>query len=361
MPPRRRSRPRTNAVHSYDRLEHRLTLLSWLHDLLGYENTKRLLDDVRPAQEGFDADGRSHICRRLTTRKNPHVSEEDLRRYDDNIRDHLGAMNEGRSQPITLRYFQYLAALYTEIFLDRYSQSPAALRESLNRHVAKLNASNLGVRAEQYEESDLRKLAFWMATGSGKTLLMHLNYRQYLRYNREPLDNILLITPSEDLTRQHLDELQASGVQARRFDLGEGGLLEAEPDTIRVIDIHKLVTDKRGEGVSVPVEAFEGRNLVFVDEGHKGSGSEVRAWRSMREALVETGFTFEYSATFGQALNAAGDDALTAEYGKAIAFDYSYKYFYDDGYGKDFHILNLQQETTEELKNTLLLGNLLSF
>ena len=124
-----------------------------------------------------------------------------------------------------------------------------------------------------------------MATGSGKTLLMHLNYRQYLHYNREPLDNILLITPSEDLTRQHLEELQASGIPARRFDLNERGLLGAEPDTIRVTEITKLVTDKRGEGVSVPVEAFEGRNLVFVDEGHKGSGSEARAWRSMREAL----------------------------------------------------------------------------
>ena len=361
MPPRRRATPRRNAVHSYERLEHRLTLLSWLHSRLGYDNTKRLLDDIRPAREGFDADGRSHICRSLTTRENLDVSDADLVRYDDNIREHLAAMNAGRTQPITLRYFQYLAALYTEIFLDRYDNSPVALLKSLNSHVDKLNSERLGVRVEEYEESDLKKLAFWMATGSGKTLLMHLNYRQYLHYNREPLDNILLITPSEDLTRQHLDELQASGISARRFDLNERAQFGAAAETVRVIEITKLVTQKKGEGVSVPVEAFEGRNLVFVDEGHKGSGSEARTWRSRREALVENGFTFEYSATFGQALNAAGDDALTAEYGKAIAFDYSYRYFYDDGYGKDFNILNLQQETTEERTETLLLANLLSF
>ena len=30
--------------------------------------------------------------------------------------------------------------------------------------------------------------------------------------------------------------------------------------------------------------------------------------------------------------------SLTAEYGKAIAFDYSYRHFYNDGYGKDFRI-----------------------
>ncbi len=52
---------------------------------------------------------------------------------------------------------------------------------------------------------------------------------------------------------------------------------------------------------------------------------------------------------------------LTAEYGKVILFDYSYRYFYGDGYGKDFRILNLRDETYAEQTETLLLGNLLSF
>jgi len=107
------------------------------------------------------------------------------------------------------------------------------------------------------------------------------------------------------------------------------------------------------------VDAFDGRNLVFVDEGHKGSGGE--AWRKYRDTLGATGFTFEYSATFGQALSAARNDPLTAEYGKCIVFDYSYRYFYGDGYGKDFRILNLKDETHADTTDVLLLGNLLSF
>jgi len=39
----------------------------------------------------------------------------------------------------------------------------------------------------------------------------------------------------------------------------------------------------------------------------------------------------------------------------------SYRYFHGDGYGKDFRILNLREETTEDKTETLLLGNLLSF
>ena len=84
----------------------------------------------------------------------------------------------------------------------------------------------------------------------------------------------------------------------------------------------------------MPVEAFAGNNLIFVDEGHKGSGGE--AWLKLRKALGETGFTFEYSATFGQALTATRNDPLTVEYGKAIIFDYSYRYFHGDGYARTF-------------------------
>jgi len=47
-----------------------------------------------------------------------------------------------------------------------------------------------------------------------------------------------------------------------------------------------LKEEKRGGGVTLPVDAFEGRNLVFVDEGHKGKGSEERVWARLRDALV---------------------------------------------------------------------------
>jgi hypothetical protein len=351
-----------NGIQQYVKLEERLVLLAWLSDLFGYRNNRDLLADMKEAAEGFDASGRSHICHRMISRGDQiKIPPSDLGRYDENIRAHLRAMNAGRPEPITLRYFQYLAALYAEVFLDRYFHRRAEMLRSLNVFVAARNANRIAgePRDAEFSESDLRKLAFWMATGSGKTLIMHLNYRQFLHYNDQPLDNILLITPNEGLTDQHLAELASSGIPARRFDLNESGLGLAAKNTVRVIEITKLVEEKRGGGVSVPVEAFEGNNLIFVDEGHNGSGGE--AWRKFRDALGETGFTFEYSATFGQALTAARNDQLTAEYGKAIAFDYSYRYFHGDGYGKDFRVLNLTQETTEEQTEALLLGNLLSF
>jgi len=351
-----------NGKPEYVKLEQRLVLLAWLNGLFGYESNRDLLQDLCESGEGFDASGRSYVYHRLIARGDKvKVAPADLARYDDNIREHLEAMNARRPEPITLRYFQYLAVLYTEIFLDAYFNHRRKLLQSLNGFVNKRKDSKTAAdpRDAKFSESDLKKLAFWMATGSGKTLIMHINYRQFLHYNNLPLDNILLITPNEGLSEQHIEEMTASNIPCRRFDLNESGLMTAGKDAVRVIEITKLVQEKRGGGVSVPVEAFEGNNLIFVDEGHKGSGGE--AWRSFREALGQTGFTFEYSATFGQALTAARNDELTAEYGKAIIFDYSYRYFHGDGYGKDFRILNLREETTEDKTEMLLLGNLLSF
>lgn len=348
--------------NDYIRLENRLVLLAWMNSLFGYEHNRDLLKDLVDVDEGVDSTGRSHVIGRLLSRGDKcELKEAELSRYDANIRRHLAAMNHGRVEKITLRYFQYLAALYTEIFLDRYFNHPRLLLTGLKRFVTDRNAKRMAEETPDptFGPGDLRKLAFWMATGSGKTLLMHLNYRQFLHYNRKPLDNVLLVTPNEGLTQQHLEQLAASGIPAERFDLQDSGLLAARRNIVRVIEITKLVEEKRGGGVSVPIEAFQGNNLVFVDEGHKGSGGE--AFMKYRDAIAEEGFTFEYSATFGQALNAAGNDELTRDYAKAIAFDYSYRYFYGNGFGKDFNILNLRRTSSSDETDVLLLANLLSF
>ena len=204
-------------------LEHRLILLSWLNDQFGYEHNRDLLTDMKDSAEGFDAEGCSYIYHRLVARGDAvKISLDDLRRYDENISQHLHAMNARRFEPIMLRYFQYLAVLYTEVFLDRYFNHRKETLRSLN-HFLEIHATES--QDAKFSVSDLKKLAFWMATGSGKTLIMHINYRQFLHYNNLPLDNILLITPNEGLSEQHLDEMAASNVPCQRFELNVSGLL----------------------------------------------------------------------------------------------------------------------------------------
>ncbi len=349
--------PRNNSQRT---LDNHLTLHGWLNSHFGYKTTRDLLSDVAKLDEGFNPDGYSLICEYLISRAEPNSAiERELLVYDANIKRHLSAINDKRTQPIVLRYFQYLALLYTEIFLDWKFNRPAELLHQLNAFVQRRNDARApsDPMDTDFTGADIEKLAFWMATGAGKTLIMHVNYHQYLHYCKEPLDHIVLITPNDGLSEQHLRELDNSNIRCERFNV-DGNRLASTRNAMQVIEITKLVEEKTGGGLSVPVEVFEGNNLIFVDEGHKGSGGKV--WRKYREDLAETGFTFEYSATFGQALAAANNADLVEEYGKAIVFDYSYRYFYGDGYGKNFRILNVKQDE-ETQTETLLLANLLSF
>ena len=351
----------SRGTSQYFRLEQRLILLSWLNSQLGYEHNRDLLADMKEATEGFDETGQSYVFHRMKSSNHRLlIPLSRLAKFDKNVRIHLETINCSRSQVITLRYFQYLAALFTEIYLYEYFNSRESLLSHLNDFVFQRNASRPSSKPDNsFTVDSLQKLAFWMATGSGKTLIMHINFWQFLHYNSSPLDNILLITPNEGLSAQHIQDMQLSNIPCQAFAFQENNLFEAHVNKVRVLEITKLVKERQRGGVSVPVEAFEGNNLIFVDEGHKGTGGE--AWRRYRDSLGETGFTFEYSATFGQALSATRNHQLTEEYGKSIVFDYSYRYFHGDGHGKDFRVLNLKQETTAERTSDLLMGNLLSF
>jgi hypothetical protein len=342
------------------KLEDRLILFAYFNDLFGAAKFTDLQAVLKDTAEGYDEQGRSHFYNTLKGRANLRVPADLLATCDESIKNDLAAINRGRLEPIRLRYFQYLAALYTELYLHWRATDRLRFKKRLNAFVAEVNRRMVyGAHYPFFNDDDLDKIAYWMATGSGKTLLLHLNYRQFFRYQCAPLDDVLLITPNEGLSAQHLDELAKSGLPGLPFSQAEAMTLTGEK-SIRVIEITKFTEKKTGGGVSIDVDHFEGNsNLIFVDEGHKGAGGE--AWKGYRDRLSANGFTFEYSATFGQAINIAQDPALLNEYSKSILFDYSYKYFWGDGYGKDYAILNLRTDTADDLTDTLLLGNLLSF
>ena len=278
-----------------------------------------------------------------------------LLEYDQNIVRHTLRLNERRiargEDPIVWKYFQYLTLLFTEIYLDRFFHDPDALLASLNEQISSYNADKPDpdnippLDGESDAASVLNKLAFWSATGSGKTLIMHANILQYQYYVEKhgrghELNRIILLTPNEGLSIQHLEEFRAAGIAAELFNKDGRGLFSSR--CVEIIDINKI-REEMGDK-TVAVDAFEGNNLVLIDEGHRGaSAGETGAWMRLRNQLCEKGFSFEYSATFGQAVK--GSTELTALYARCILFDYSYKYFYGDGYGKDYQILNIDPET----------------
>ncbi len=366
------------------KFEHRLVLVNWMLDLFGVATFEDLAKGMRDDNmEGFSEEGISHYYYKLRLLiDRPGLPNDLLLAYDQNIVRHWKVITERRNaegQKLHPKYFQYICLLFTEIYLDRYFRNTERLLDDLNAYAEQFNEGatrqqkpwgNLFTnglpgdsRVRPYTRNDLKKLAFWSATGSGKTLLMHINILQYRHYlerhgRRKRLDHIILLTPNEGLSYQHLNEFRLSGMEADLFDKDAGRLFAGKK--IEIIDIHKLRETAKEKTVSI--DAFEGTNLVLVDEGHRGtSGQEVGHWMQMRNRLCENGFSFEYSATFGQAVKASGNKDLAHEYAKCILFNYSYKYFYQDGYGKEYRIMNLDDDSNEEHRRRYLTACLLAF
>ncbi|GIW90226.1 MAG: hypothetical protein KatS3mg109_0658 [Pirellulaceae bacterium] len=371
MPPRTARRAGANAgtAETPLRFEQRLVLNQWLLGLFGVPSFDRLTANLKaPEFEGFDENNvtRFHHNLRLLFDR-PELPHDLLLAYDQNIVRHWRRITERRNHAgafLYPKYFQYLALLFAEIYLDRYFRDPEGLLAQLNAHVNAFNQNAPEAsRIDPYTRQDLNKVAFWMATGSGKTLLMHINILQYLHYlqahhSERELNRIILLTPNEGLSHQHLEEFRLSGIEAELFS--KEGRGHSTGRAVEILDIHKL-REEMGEK-TVAVDAFEGNNLVLVDEGHRGtSGAEIGAWMQKRNQLCENGFSFEYSATFGQAMKASGNRALEQTYAKCILFDYSYKYFYGDGYGKDYRILNLADDSDESVRRRYLTACLLTF
>lgn len=355
-------------VFSFDS---KLILQQWFFAYLGVDSFNTLKSWLTAEDlEGFDEENISHFHTVLAAHLvNPqHFTREDLLRYDTNIVRHWQGITEKRNRAegrrLYPKYFQYVALLVSEIYLEHYFNDKATLLNSLNRQVVTFNADTpASEHVQQFADNDLNKIAFWMATGSGKTLLMHCNLLQFQHYlalhkAQNSINRILLLTPNEGLSIQHLREFELSSIPAQLFNKQSMRGFQFGTQSVEILDIHKL--SERGGPDTVDVAAFEGNNLVLVDEGHSGASSgEEGIWMQRREALCEDGFSFEYSATFGQAIKK--DSNLEQTYAKSILLDYSYRHFYRDGYGKEYRILNLKDDSKEEQRYRYLCACLLTF
>jgi len=197
-------------------LEKYLVLNRHFLKLFGFSEFDELREKLKDTQEGYDSTGRSYFIDVLIGLKPEWEAE--LLRYDEAIREYVEKLRQNRREPnFNLKYFQYLAVLFTEIFLDRYYNDKERFIVELNEFLEKYNNENK-TEISPFTEEDLRKLAFWMATGSGKTLIMHVNYWQILKYSKNNWDNIILITPNEGLSKQHYEELRLSGIPCKLYD-----------------------------------------------------------------------------------------------------------------------------------------------
>ncbi|ACN99366.1 type III restriction protein res subunit [Sulfurihydrogenibium azorense Az-Fu1] len=125
--------------------EKHLVLSRFFLNLFGFDDFNKLREKLKDTQEGYDSTGRSYFVDVLIGLKSEW--EDALLGYDEAIREYVEKLRRNRRQPnFNLKYFQYLAVLFSEIFLDRYY------------NVEKFNSENR-TKINPFTEEDLKKLA----------------------------------------------------------------------------------------------------------------------------------------------------------------------------------------------------------
>lgn len=225
---------------------------------------------------------------------------EAVKKYLKAYNTYLEAHKQGK---VTLRYYQILAIYFTEVFFR--------------------NRDN-----KEFEEFAKSALAYWMATGSGKTMIMHINVFQFIEYNTGFKNlEIIITTPGVNLIHQHEREVTPLVKYLNKMHRNKIKF---------TIDTTSALLNKADDFFDFP-DNKKYQRLILVDEAHIGLGTnqkddEGEFLKLRRRLNIKHSFLFEYSATFHNL-----DSKVENEYSKSIVYDYNYNLFYRDGYGKDFY------------------------
>jgi hypothetical protein len=193
------------------------------------------------------------------------------------------------------------------------------------------------------------RMGFWMATGSGKTIvLVKLLELLHLLMRREeiPVNDVLFLTHQDELIEQfqktiwEYNHAPDCPVHIELRELREypeakrespGGLLGRDT-TLRVYFYRSdNLSDEHKERI-VDFRNYDnnGRWYVLLDEAHKGTSEDSKR-KHIYTILSRAGFLFNFSATFTDALDLA-----------TTVHNFNLSEFITKGYGK--HIAILRQE-----------------
>jgi len=235
---------------------------------------------------------------------------------------------------------------YVRHGLSRMLERKLSLKLSkIKRDTADLVRMYFPVRAGSVDFAQLvNRQAFWMATASGKTLVI-VKLIEVLKRLMDcgaiPQKDILFLSPRDDLIaqfRRFVKEFNDSNeIQIRLVSLLDyenvkrNGCLVFQNEIIVYYYRSDLLGDEQKEKILDFRNYDKGGNwYVILDEAHKGDKEESKR-QMIYAVLSRNGYLFNFSATFTDPI-----DVITT-----IA-EYNLAKFVKNGYGK--HIFLLQQE-----------------
>jgi type III restriction enzyme len=192
----------------------------------------------------------------------------------------------------------------------------------------------------------VNRMGFWMATGSGKTIIL-IKLIEILTNLKDakliPDNDILILAPRTDLVNQIKDSVKEFNKKSTKkigvWNLNEfeevknGSVLLADIN-IFISESHLISEETKENQLGFGDFENDGKWYVLLDEAHKGDTSESK--RQLYYSLMSrNGFLFNFSATFTDDI-----DILTT------VSNFNLESFIQKGYGKNVYLSNQQNNIT---------------
>ena len=202
----------------------------------------------------------------------------------------------------------------------------------------------------------INRMSFWMATGSGKTLvivkLIEL-LSKLIQNNKIPKNDILFLTYREDLIDQfkkHVDEFNKSNsnikinlISLKEYDDNKRQSRISFENTVNVYFYKSdLISDEEKDKI-VNYRNYDngGKWYILLDEGHKGDKEDSKL-QILCSIMTRNGFLFSFSATFTDPRDYA-----------TCAYNFNLEQFIKQGYGKHIYISKESLKAFEEKKKSI--------
>lgn len=243
------------------------------------------------------------------------------------------------SHSISLQEYQIAALKSAIATLSLYTQSPDSLYQSY-----------LECGLEDITKEQINTASFWMATGSGKSIVMIklvALLHDLFGLKSLPTKPIMLLTPNDKILEQfkaHIKEHNA--YQSKTITLKDLKDYESVSygtslfdENIVFIGRSDLLDTSENVGKDSKAKRLNYKNflrdegwIVLLDEAHKGDSKDsVRKGyiRELAEGKGKKGFIFNFSATFSDSFDL-----------QTCAFNYNLERFNLEGYGKNIAVLD---------------------
>jgi len=188
----------------------------------------------------------------------------------------------------------------------------------------------------------INRMSFWMATGSGKTLIIVKLIEllgQLISKGEIPKNDILFLTHRDDLLDQfknHIEEFNSFNFDTkinlknlREYEsVKHHNTLPFAKNEITVFYYRSdLISDEQKEKI-VNFRNYEnnGEWYILLDEAHKGDKEDSKR-QILYSILSRNGFLFNFSATFTDPRDFA-----------TCAFNFNLSRFVEEGYGKHIYV-----------------------